>query len=116
MRLTRRRWMVAAGAATAAAALPRPLEAARAESPDLPPALAPEVFRERQARLRAAARARGIDVLFVTPSTNLSYAANISMGRSERLTALLLFVDGPASLLTPASQRTEDRGVDRLRA
>ena len=109
MRLTRRRWMVAAGAATAAAALPRPLEAARAESPDLPPALAPEVFRERQARLRAAARARGIDVLFVTPSTNLSYAANISMGRSERLTALLLFVDGPASLLTPAFEEENVR-------
>jgi Xaa-Pro dipeptidase len=102
--------MAAAGAATAAAAwaptalaTPRSALAARpAEAPALPPALKPEVFRDRQAKLRAAARSRAIDALFVTPSTNLAYAANIAMGRSERLTALLLLTDGPAVLLTPS--------------
>jgi Xaa-Pro dipeptidase len=102
MRLTRRHWMAAAGAATAAAVLPRPLAAIPNEATALPAALPPETFRDRQARLRAAAKARGLDVLFATPSTNLAYAANISMGRSERLTALLLFSDGPATLLTPS--------------
>ncbi|MBC8647762.1 MAG: aminopeptidase P family protein, partial [Thermoanaerobaculia bacterium] len=59
------------------------------------------VFRERQARLKAAAKASGLDVIFVTPSSNLAYISNLSMGRSERLTTLLLFTDGPSVLVTP---------------
>jgi Xaa-Pro dipeptidase len=96
--------MAAAGAATAAAALPRtsPALPRPSDAPSLPPPLKPEAFHERQAKLRAAAKSRGLDALFVTPSTNLAYAANIAMGRSERLTALFLFADGPAVLLTPA--------------
>ena len=102
MHLTRRRWMSATGAAAAVAALPgSPLAAAVPAAPPLPPALAPAVFRDRQSRLRAAAKASGVDVLFVTPSTNLAYSANLAIGRSERLTALLLFADGPAVLVTP---------------
>jgi Xaa-Pro dipeptidase len=101
MRVTRRHWIGAVGAATAAAALPPPpLEGAIA-APPLPPPLKPEAFRERQSKLKAAAKARGMDALLVTPSANLSYAANLSMGRSERLTALLLFAAGPAVLVTP---------------
>ena len=102
MRMTRRHWMTAAGAATAGMTLPGRVAAIPGEAPGLPPPLPPATFRERQARLRAGAKARNLDALFVTPSTNLAYAANISMGRSERLTALLLFTDGPAVLLTPA--------------
>ncbi len=103
MPLTRRRWMTATGAAAAAAALaPGAGAAATPEKrPALPPALPPDVFRDRQARLRAAGKTAGMDLLFVTPSTNLAYAANLAIGRSERLTALLLFVDGPAVLVTP---------------
>lgn len=103
MVLTRRRWMTTAGAAAAGAALPaRPLAASPAGlAPALPAALPSDVFRERQSRLRAAAKARGLDAFFLTPSTNLAYTANISMGRSERLTALILFSDGPATLITP---------------
>ena len=62
-RLTRRSLIVATGAATVgvgAAALPPPLAAAAApgvaiDAPALPPALKPDVFRDRQARLRSAA-------------------------------------------------------------
>ena len=112
MRLTRRHWMAAAGAATAAAALPPVSAAHAAEAPPLPAPLKPDVFRDRQAKLRAAAKARGMDVLFVTPSTNLAYAANVDMGRSERLTALLLFAEGPAVLLTPAFEKDNvERGA-----
>jgi Xaa-Pro dipeptidase len=96
--------MTATGAAAAATAL-APGASARAAGPEkppaLPPALSPDVFRDRQVRLRAAAKAGGMDLLFVTPSTNLAYAANLAIGRSERLTALLLFTDGPAVLVTP---------------
>ena len=109
MRLTRRKWMAAAGAVTATAALPGPLAAAPSEAPPLPPALKPEVFRDRQTRLRAAAKAHGLDALFLTPSTNLAYTANISMSRSERLTALLLFTEGPAALLTPSFEEDNVR-------
>lgn len=118
MPLTRRRWMTATGAAAAAAALPA---ASGAGAPEpalpLPAALKPDVFRDRQTRLRAAAKAAGADVLFVTPSTNLAYSANLAMGRSERLTALLLFTDGPAVLLTPffeAENHRRDAVVDEV--
>jgi len=100
--------MAATGAAAAAAAWPAKLSAAETAAP-LPPPLPAEVFRDRQARLRAGARAVGIDVLYATPSTNLAYSANLAIGRSERLTALLLFVDGPAVLVTPSFEADNHR-------
>ena len=120
-RLTRRRWIVAAGAAAAASGLRAPhvpAEPARADVPPIPPALPRDVYRERQAKLRAGAKARGWDVLVVTPSTNLAYTTGLSMGRSERLTALLLFADGPAVLVTPSfeeSNVTRDAAVDDVK-
>jgi Xaa-Pro dipeptidase len=108
--------MAATGAAAAAAAWPAELEAAEA-APPLPPPLSADVFRDRQARLRAGARAAGIDVLFATPSTNLAYSANLAIGRSERLTALLLFTDGPSVLVTPsfeADNHRRDAVVDEV--
>jgi Xaa-Pro dipeptidase len=108
MSLTRRAWMAATGAAAAAAAWPAELSAAEAATP-LPPPLPADVFRDRQGRLRAGARAAGVDVLYATPSTNLAYSANLAIGRSERLTALLLFVDGPAVLVTPSFEADNHR-------
>jgi Xaa-Pro aminopeptidase len=118
-KLTRRRWIAATGAAAAAASV-RSSSAAAAgpELPSLPPRPKPDVFRERQARLRASAKSRGWDALLVTPSTNLAYSTGLSMGRSERLTALLLFTDGPAVLVTPAfeeSNVTRDATTDDVK-
>ncbi len=105
MTMTRRAWVAAAGTAAAtSAAWPRPGTAEPATCElvyPLPPALGPDVFRDRQARLAASAKARGLDALFLTPSTNLAWSANLAIGRSERLTALILPVDGPAVLVTP---------------
>jgi len=118
-KLTRRRWIASAGAAAAAAtARTPPLSAAIPEQPPLPPRPKAEVYRERQAKLRAAAKSRGWDALLVTPSTNLAYSTGLSMGRSERLTALLLFTEGPAVLVTPAfeeSNVTRDATVDDVK-
>jgi Xaa-Pro dipeptidase len=118
MPLTRRRWMTATGAAAAGAALAsRSATAATAAPLALPPALPPDAFRERQSQLRAAAKTAGLTALFVTPSTNLAYAANLAIWRSERLTALLLFADGPAVLLTPffeADNHRRDAIVDEV--
>jgi len=109
MPLTRRHWMTATGAAAAAVLAPVRASASPVAPPPLPPPLPAEAFRERQARLRAAARTAGLTALFVTPSTNLAYAANLSIDRSERLTALLLFTDGPAILITPSFEAENHR-------
>ena len=110
MPFTRRRLLTSAGAAAAASALPPATPAmAGPDAPPLPSPLKAETFKERQAKLRAEAKARGLDVLFVTPSTNLAYTANLSIGRSERLTALLLFADGPSVLLTPSFEEANHR-------
>jgi len=71
----------------------------------LPAPLPKEAFRERQEKVRQALAHRRIDALFVTPSTNLRYLANLSIGRSERLTALLLPAKGPATVVTPFFER-----------
>jgi Xaa-Pro dipeptidase len=110
MRINRRSLLRGAGAAAAATALPAvPILAVGPDAPPLPLALKPDAFRERQAKLRAGAKARGLDVLFIAPSTNLAYSANLAIGRSERLTALLLFADGPAVLVTPSFEETNHK-------
>jgi Xaa-Pro dipeptidase len=104
------------GAAIAAAAVaasdllePGPVLASPKDENPLPPPPAADVFRERQAKLRAAAKARGLDALFVTPSTNLAWSANLAIGRSERLTALLVLADGPSILVTPSFEEANHK-------
>lgn len=118
---TRRRWIAAAGAAAAGVSMrPQTPLVALAASPEpapLPPPPKPDVFRERQSKLRLGARARGWGALFVTPSTNLAYATGLSMWRSERLTALVLYTEGPAVLVTPSfeeSNVSRDATVDEV--
>jgi Xaa-Pro dipeptidase len=119
-KLTRRRWIAAGGLAAASSLTTRSASEAtpRPGAPPLPPPPKPDVYRERQAKLRAGAKARGWDALLVTPSTNLAYASGLSMGRSERLTALILFSDGPAVLVTPSFEQsnvTRDATVDEVK-
>jgi Xaa-Pro dipeptidase len=105
-RLTRRTLLAGSAVAGIAAALPAP----RAESSEpallpLPPALPKEEFRRRQEGLRELLAQSRIDAAFITPCTNLRYAANLTIGRSERLTALLLPAKGPAVVVTPFFER-----------
>ncbi|MCA1581255.1 MAG: Xaa-Pro peptidase family protein [Acidobacteria bacterium] len=107
---TRRSLLGIVGAAAGSTLVPlSPLGAAPADATALPPPLSPDVFRDRQSRLRAAAKARSLDALFVTPSTNLAWAANLAIGRSERLTALLLFAEGPSVLITPSFEEANHK-------
>ncbi len=101
--------MTASGAAAAAVIAPAAAPASAPTPPPLPPPLPADAFRDRQARLRAGAKAAGLTALFVTPSTNLAWAANLAIGRSERLTALVLVVDGPAVLVTPSFEADNHR-------
>jgi Xaa-Pro dipeptidase len=108
--------MTAAGAAAATALVAPRLSAAMPEPP-LPSPLPADAFRERQARLRSGARAAGAAALLVTPSTSLAWTANLAIERSERLTALLLLMDGPAILVTPnfeADNHRRDAVVDEI--
>lgn len=52
-----------------------------------------------------------LDALFITPSTNLAYVGNVRIGRSERLTALLLPAHGPATVVTPFFEVPRSQGV-----
>ncbi|MGH9443807.1 MAG: M24 family metallopeptidase [Thermoanaerobaculia bacterium] len=114
-KLSRRSFL--SGTALAAAAMSARIEAAGAAAPaplaPLPPPLGKDVFRARQRGLREAMKREGLDALFVTPSTNLQYCANLTIGRSERLTALILPATGPAALVTPFFEvpRSEGSGV-----
>ncbi len=106
---TRRSLFGVVGAAAASALVSPAHVTGVSPSPALPPPLPPDVFRDRQSRLRTAAKARGFDALFVTPSTNLAWAANLAIGRSERLTALILFAEGPSVLITPSFEEANHK-------
>ena len=77
-----------------------------------------DVYRRRLESMRERLAGAAADGLFATPSSNLFYLTGINFWRSERLTALLLFADGPAVLVTPSfeeSNVTRDATVDDVK-
>src|SRR6267142_5479893 len=66
------------------------------------PSLSPEVFARRLDRARGELKARGLDLLIATPSTNYEYLTGYNPGRSERLIALLLPVAGAPAIVCPS--------------
>src|SRR2546425_12904104 len=66
------------------------------------PSLSPEVFARRLDRARGELKARGLDLLIATPSTNYEYLTGYNPGRSERLIALLLPVVGAPAIVGPS--------------
>jgi Xaa-Pro dipeptidase len=112
-RLSRRAFLAGTAAVGAAMAAPLSLAVPATELSPLPAPLSRDAFLRRQEQLREALKREKVDTLFVTPSTNLRYCANLTIGRSERLTALLLPARGPAALVTPFFEvpRSEGAGV-----
>lgn len=70
---------------------------------------------DRLDRLRAAMRTRGVDALLVGPSADLRYLVGYHALPLERLTMLLVPVEGPASLVVPELEapRAEASGATR---
>src|SRR4051794_20822113 len=62
-------------------------------------------FTARLSRLAAAAGAAGADVVVIAPGADLRYFAGHSVASHERLTALIVPVDGQPHLLVPAVER-----------
>src|SRR6266850_1990718 len=73
------------------------------------PSLSPEVFARRLERARGELKARGLDLLIATPSTNYEYLTGYNPGRSERLIALFLPLKGDPIIVCPAFE------VERLK-
>ncbi|HEX4601955.1 MAG TPA: Xaa-Pro peptidase family protein [Gemmatimonadales bacterium] len=74
------------------------------------PALGPEVFARRLARLQEELATRKIDLLIATPSTTFEYFTGDNPGRSERLIALVVPVRGAPAVVCPSFE------VERIRA
>src|SRR5207237_1091895 len=66
------------------------------------PSVGPEVFQRRLDRARAELRARGLRCLIATPGTNYEYLTGYNPGRSERLIALILPLEGAPAVVCPS--------------
>lgn len=89
--------------------------ARRAPLPPLPP-LGGATFARRHDRLRELARGAGASVVFVTSGTTaFAYLAGSRVGRSERLIALVVPVDGDPFLVAPAFEAERMRRQTRIR-
>src|SRR2546430_12504930 len=73
------------------------------------PSLSPEVSARRLEQAGSELKARGLDLLIATPSTNYEYFTRYNPGRSERLIALLLPVAGAPAIVCPSFE------VERIR-
>src|SRR5712691_10899901 len=112
-----RRDFMAAGAAAIAdrrlriadSSPPNPQSTIRNPQSAQEPSLSPEVFARRLDRTRGELKARGLDLLIATPSTNYEYLTGYNPGRSERLIALLLPVVGAPAIICPSFE------VERIR-
>lgn len=102
-----RRAVIAAAGTAPLLAMPAVLRAATPDLiglRDLTTGTAPITPAERAARLaraQALMRANGIGAVLVEPGSSLTYFTGVRWGRSERLTAAILPVEGEPCLVTP---------------
>lgn len=96
--------------------LPRTNITVKSSYPPIPP-LDADVFARRLDRARQLTRDAGGTVLFATSgATNFSYLVGANYGRSERLIALLLPVDGEPVLIAPSFEVERVRRGSRISA
>ncbi len=99
-----RRALLGGGAALLTAAIVRAAEPDLAGLSDMTAGAIPIGVAERQARLaraQALMRASGIGAVLIEPGSSLIYFTGVRWGRSERLTAAVLPVDGDPCIVTP---------------
>jgi len=99
-----RRALLGGGAALLTAAIVRAAEPDLAGLSDMTAGAIPIGVAERQARLaraQALMRASGIGAVLIEPGSSLIYFTGVRWGRSERLTAAVLAVDGDPCIVTP---------------
>jgi len=119
LRIERRELLTGLGALSLAVAGAgcRANDAARERFADLSddgPALEPISASERaarRARLGTLLAAEGADAILIEPGATMTYLADVSWGRSERLFALLVFADGSHAWICPAFEEGRARGL-----
>ncbi|OYX40737.1 MULTISPECIES: Xaa-Pro peptidase family protein [unclassified Sphingomonas] len=105
--LMSRRQLIAATAALPLLGVPALLRAAEPDLSalsDLTTGTAPISTAERQARIaraQALMRAAGMGAVLVEPGASLTYFTGVRWGRSERLTAAIIPVEGDPCIVTP---------------
>src|SRR6267378_6945220 len=105
--MQRRDFMAAGGAVIADFGLriadwPHPISRPKNPQSTQEPSLPPEVFARRLERARGELKARGLDLLIATPSTNYEYLTGYNPGRSERLIAIVLPASGKPVVVCPS--------------
>jgi Xaa-Pro dipeptidase len=113
-------WLVTAGRMPAAAprvpTLPRTNITVKTRYAPIPP-LDADVFTRRLERARQLTRDAGGTMLLATSgATNFGYLVGGNYGRSERLIALVLPVDGAPVLIAPSFERERVRRGSRIEA
>jgi Xaa-Pro dipeptidase len=107
MMILDRRTLLAAAVAAPLIARPGLLRAAEPDLSalrDMTAGVAPIAAAERAARVaraQALMRANGIGAVLIEPGSSLIYFTGVRWSRSERLTAAVLPVEGPALVVTP---------------
>lgn len=99
-----RRAVLGGAAAVLATAIVRAAEPDLAGLSDMTAGATPIGMAERQARLaraQALMRASGIGAVLIEPGSSLIYFTGVRWGRSERLTAAVLPVEGEPCIVTP---------------
>lgn len=99
-----RRAVIGGSAALLASAIVRAAEPDLAGLPDMTGRAVPIGIDERRARLeraQALMRVNGIGAVLIEPGSSLIYFTGVRWGRSERLTAAILPVEGDLCIVTP---------------
>jgi len=102
-----RRSLLAAAATAPFIAHARVLDASEPSVPDLKNIAAdavpigPEERRARLARAQALMKANGFGAILIEPGSSLLYFTGVRWGRSERLTAAVIPVEGDPMIVTP---------------
>ncbi len=81
---------------------PSPESTPPVSAPALPPPIPADRYVRRRERVAQRMDEEGFDFLLVTPGTNLTYLTGASLGRSERLIALVVRSDATCRCLGPA--------------